>query len=185
MGARSLLESSSHRRRWIGATHRLVFLLGLAVKLDGALKLLKLHQRYHESDHVLDIAYNALAGGRPLEDLDLRRNDIGFLDALGGRCSPTQPPPATSAAASILSRSRRDAINETRLGVWRRQPRSFFGRDRANRCRHALVVSLANTGEPLFLMNPPAKRPSSEGVKPHFDYAHDPDTPAVGGEASS
>jgi hypothetical protein len=37
---------------------------------------------YSESDHVLNIAYNLLAGGTCLEHLELRRNDEVYLDAL-------------------------------------------------------------------------------------------------------
>ena len=36
---------------------------------------------------------------------------------------------------------------------------------------HPLVVSLANTGEPLFLKNRSGNRPSHEGVIPYFDKA--------------
>ena len=38
-------------------------------------QLLKVHLPYHESDHVLNIAYNLLAGGTCLEHLELLRND--------------------------------------------------------------------------------------------------------------
>ena len=51
--------------------------------IDAELHLLKMHLPYHESDHVLNIAYNALCEGRCLEDIELRRNDETFLDALG------------------------------------------------------------------------------------------------------
>jgi hypothetical protein len=37
---------------------------------------------YHESDHVLNIAYNCLCGGTCLEDLKLVRNDEVYLNAL-------------------------------------------------------------------------------------------------------
>jgi hypothetical protein len=47
----------------IGALHLMVQRLGLVEDIDGSLKLLKVHLPYHESDHVLNIAYNILAGG--------------------------------------------------------------------------------------------------------------------------
>ncbi|MDE2794823.1 MAG: hypothetical protein OXL34_08405 [Gemmatimonadota bacterium] len=47
----------------IGAVRRLVSKLGLAREIDGRLKLLKRHLPYHESDHMLNIAYNLLCGG--------------------------------------------------------------------------------------------------------------------------
>ena len=34
-----------------------------------------MHVPYHESGHVLNIAYNILAGGMRLEDIELRRQD--------------------------------------------------------------------------------------------------------------
>ena len=61
----------------------------------------KVHLPYHESDHVLNIAYNVLAGGDCLQDIELLRNDEAYLDALGAhRASPIPPRPGTSADAS-------------------------------------------------------------------------------------
>ncbi len=56
---------------------------GPAEAIDSAVKLLKIHKPHHESDHVLNIAYNSLCGGRTLDDIELRRNDAVLLDALG------------------------------------------------------------------------------------------------------
>ena len=56
---------------------------GLVSTNDLNLHLLKRHLPYHESDHVLNIAFNIPAGGRGLEHLELRRNDAVYLDALG------------------------------------------------------------------------------------------------------
>jgi hypothetical protein len=67
----------------IGAIHLLVRKLGLAGAIDERLHLLKFHLPYHESDHVLNFAYNALCEGTCLDDIELRRNDVLFLDALG------------------------------------------------------------------------------------------------------
>ena len=67
----------------IGAMHLLVRKLGLAEAIDRRLGLLKLHFPYHDSDHVLNIAYNLLAGGRCLEHLELLRTNVAYLDALG------------------------------------------------------------------------------------------------------
>ena len=47
------------------------------------MQLLKRHLPYHESDHVLNLAYNALLESLRLEDIELRRNDEAFLDGLG------------------------------------------------------------------------------------------------------
>ena len=55
----------------IGAVHLLVKRLGLDRAINDGLPLLKVHLPYHESDHVLNIAYNLLAGGTRLEHLEL------------------------------------------------------------------------------------------------------------------
>ena len=52
------------------------------------LELLKVHLPYHESDHVLNLAYNILAGGQRLEDIELRRQDEVFLNGLGAERIP-------------------------------------------------------------------------------------------------
>ena len=59
----------------IGAIHLLVRKLGLAEAIDERLHLLKYHLPYHESDHVLNFAYNALCNGTCLDDIELRRNE--------------------------------------------------------------------------------------------------------------
>lgn len=181
----------------IGAIHRMVRKLQLPERIDASLELLKRHVPYHESDHVLNIAYNALCGGRTLDDIELRRMNGVFLDAIG---ASSIPDPTTAGdfcrrfdegALRILM----ETINEVRLDVWKRQPRSFFettARIEADgslvttdgECKegmdvsykgdwgyHPLVVSLANTCEPLFIANRGASRPSSEGVIPFFDAA--------------
>ena len=65
----------------IGAIHRLVQRVGLATRIDTDVRVLKVHQPYYESDHVLNIAYNLLCGGQTLDDIELRRTDRVFLDA--------------------------------------------------------------------------------------------------------
>ncbi len=83
----------------IGAIHLLAQRVGLVQEIDRRLHLLKYHRPYHESDHVLNIAYNLLAGGSRLEHLELRRNDEVYLDALGVSAFPIPPRRATSVAA--------------------------------------------------------------------------------------
>jgi hypothetical protein len=114
----------------IGAIHTLVQQLGLPQAIDQRLHLLKVHLPYHESDHVLNLAYNALCQGTCLQDIDLRRNDAAFLDLLGAR---RLPDPTT--AGDFCRRFTRpdsdalqDAINATRLKVWAQQPKPFFHR---------------------------------------------------------
>ena len=67
----------------IGVVRELVSKLGLAAEINRRLTLLKRHLPYHESDHVLNIAYNLLCGGTRLEDLGSLRNNAAYMDALG------------------------------------------------------------------------------------------------------
>jgi len=69
----------------IGAIHLMVQRLGLIQDINQNLKLLKVHLPYHESDHVLNITYNILAGGVRLEDIEQRRQDENFLNGLDHR----------------------------------------------------------------------------------------------------
>lgn len=58
---------SAHGVGGLGLIHQMVQRIGLPSAIDSKLKLLKIHRPYHESDHVLAIAYNTLAGGASLE----------------------------------------------------------------------------------------------------------------------
>lgn len=180
----------------IGAMHRLVRQVGLIDELDRRVEVLKVHLPYHESDHVLNIAYNILSGGKRLEDIELRRNDEVYLDALGAQ----RIPDPTTAGDFCRRFERNDiealmtAINETRISVWKQQPESFFSEaiidadgtlaPTTGECKegmdysykgawgyHPLVLSLANTGEPLYLINRSGNRPSHEGAAQRFDQA--------------
>jgi hypothetical protein len=180
----------------IGVMHLLVRQKGLIEAIDRRLHLLEIHQPYHESDHVLNIAYNFLSGGTNLEDIELRRNDEVYLDALGAE----RIPDPTTAGDFCRRFSKTDIqilmniINEVRLGVWRQQPEEFFeraiidgdgtltpttgeckeGMDISYNnlwCYHPLVLSLANTGEPLYIVNRRGNRPSHEGAAWYFDRA--------------
>jgi hypothetical protein len=181
----------------IGMIHRMVTKLGLARSIDGALNLLKVHLPYHESDHVLNIAYNALCGGRTLDDIEHRRQCEAYLDTLGARSIPD---PTT--AGDFCRRfdenavwQLMEAINETRVEVWKKRGESLLGQtarldgdgslvSTTGECKqgidiayngiwgyHPLVVSLANTGEPLFITNRSGNRPSHEGAKAVFDLS--------------
>jgi hypothetical protein len=159
-------------------------------------EVLKVALPYHESDHVLGVAYNVLCGGTCLQDIEQRRQDEVYLDALGAQRIPD---PTT--AGDFCRRfdepaieALQAAINETRVRVWRAQPRAFFDEavidadgtlaETTGECKegmdiayngvwgyHPLVVSLAQTQEPLFLVNRSGNRPSAEGAAARFDQA--------------
>jgi hypothetical protein len=180
----------------IGAIHLLARKVGLIRDLDEGLHLLKRHLPYHESDHVLNIAYNLLAGGSRLEHLEVRRNDEVYLDALGAERIPD---PTTAGdfcrrfGEADVERLM-DILNEARLRAWGQQPADFFDEAFLDAdgtmapsdgwCKqgvdvsykgvwgyHPLVVSLANTGEPLYLVNRGGNRPSHEHAAGYLDRA--------------
>jgi hypothetical protein len=115
----------------IGSIHLLARKTGLIDAIDRELALLKVHLPYHESDHVLNIAYNILCGGDCLEDLERLRNDEAYLDALG---TSRIPDPTTAGdfcrrfESAETVRTLMEAINTVRLGVWKQQPPEFFER---------------------------------------------------------
>jgi Transposase DDE domain group 1 len=180
----------------IGTIQALARQIGLVDAIDQQLHLLKIHLPYHESDHVLNIAYNALCEGTCLQDLELRRQDEVFLDALGARRIPD--PTTAGDFCRRFTPADIDALqsvfHRVRQGLWQQQPDSFF--DLAvidmdgtlvattGQCKqgmdiaydgtwgyHALVLSLANTGEVLWLLNRPGNRPSHEGAAAAVDQA--------------
>ena len=180
----------------IGALHTLARQLGLIDAIDRHLHLLQLHLPYHESDHVLNLAYNPLCGGTCKEDIELRRNDEVFLDALGARRIP-DPTTAGDFCRRFQAediRCLQEAFHETRLKVWAEQPDDFFDQatldldgtlvGTTGSCKrgmdiaydgtwgyHPLIISLANTGEVLGLVNRPGNRPSHEGAAAEVDRA--------------
>ena len=83
----------------IAAVHRMVTKLGLPKQIDEGLRLLKVHLPYHESDHVLNLAYNVLCGGTRLEDIERLRHDTAYMNALGGADPGPRPRSGTSVAA--------------------------------------------------------------------------------------
>jgi hypothetical protein len=178
----------------IGAIHALVQQVGLSHAIDQRLHLLKFHFPYHESDHVLTFAYNALCDGTCLQDLELRRQDEVFLDALGARRipDPTTAGDFCRRFTETTLRLLQDIVHDVRIGVWAQQPPDFFHQARIDmdgvlvettgQCKqgmdigydgtwgyHVLVLSLANTGEVLGLVNRSANRPSHEGAAAEVD----------------
>jgi len=174
----------------IGAIHLLAQRIGLVEDLDRSLALLKVHLPYHESDHVLNLAYNIMVGGQRIEDLELRRQDASYLNGLGAQRIPD---PTT--AGDFTRRFNPDTItelqeclNRARRVVWGVQPAGFLEEafldvdgtiaGTAGECKAGiglsykgiwgygpLIVSLANTQEVLYLVNRPANAAShSESV---------------------
>lgn len=180
----------------LGAVHTLAQRLGLVKEIDEQLHLLKVHLPYHESDHVLNFAYNILAGGVRLEDLELRRQDEHYMNGLGARRIPD---PTTAGdftrrfqPEDILTLQ--ECINRTRQRVWSQQPEGFLAEAYVDvdgtvagtlgECKGGmdmsykgiwgyapLIVSLANTNEVLYLVNRPGNSASQEGSVEWIDRA--------------
>ena len=180
----------------IGAMHLMVQRLGLVEEIDKHLQLLKVHLPYHESDHVLNLAYNILAGGQRLEDIELRRQDEVFLDGLG-----TERIPDPTTAGDFTRRfgvedieTLQECVNRRRLAVWKVQPEGFLNEafldvdgtiaQTYGQCKEGmdisykgiwgyapLIVSLANTKEVLYLVNRSGNAVSHSGSVEWIDRA--------------
>lgn len=181
----------------IALAHRVAVQSGLVAAIDEQVHVLKIHRPYHESDHVLNIAYNAMCGGVTLDDIELRRNEAAFLDALSAAALPD---PTT--AGDFCRRFEESnvhalmaAINQARLAVWATQGPEFTSttavidadgsivKTTGERKEgmglsyngiwgyHPLLISFANTREPLFIVNRSGNRPSHEGAAGYLDKA--------------
>jgi len=169
----------------IGVIHTMARRIGLVKEIDKELHLLKRHLPYHESDHVLNLAYNILAGGEGFEDIELLRQDEGWMDALGAEVIPG----ATTEGDFVRRFSAGDVMtlmevmNGRRKKVWEGQPKEFFKKailnvdgiiaETTGECKEGmdmshkgvwgyapLIISLAQTREPLYLVNRSGNAPS-------------------------
>jgi hypothetical protein len=180
----------------IGTIMQLIEQLDLRKAVNDAIPLLKVHLPYDEADHVFNIALNLLAGGSCLDHLETRRSDEAYLNALGAERIPD---PTT--AGDFCRRFGpcdvmllMQAFNRVRLDVWRQQPEEFFdvaiievdgtivetcgekkqgiGMNYKKQWGyHPLVVTLANTGEVLYVVNRSGNRPSHEHAPIFIDLA--------------
>ena len=180
----------------IGTLLELTKRLDLRKEINRAIALFKLHLPYDEADHVFNIAMNLLAGGNCLEHIEDRRQDEAYLNAVGAE---RVPDPTTAgdfcrrfSAVNVLRLM--NAFNRVREKVWLQQPSEFFDcaiiegdgtqiETSAEKKQgiginykgqwgyHPLVVTLANTREPLFIANRSGNRPSHENSAFYFDLA--------------
>ncbi|WP_024333282.1 IS1380 family transposase [Desulfotignum balticum] len=174
----------------IGLIHLLAQKTGLFKEIDKNLELLKRHLPYHESDHVANMAYNILAGGTCLEDIELLRKNPAWLDALGAQIIPDP----TTAGDFLRRFEEQDVLdfmstkNNIRKKIWGKQPTSFKKMAIINidgtisetygQCKQGmdisyngkwgyapLIISLAGTREVLYVVNRSGNAPS------HLDSA--------------
>jgi hypothetical protein len=176
--------------------HQLARDIGLVGAINRDLPILKLYAPYRESDHVLNIAFNALCGGDCLQDIELRRNDINYLNALGAQRipDPTTAGDFCRRFTVVQIEMLQQIFDNVRIGVWKHQPASFFDQaildadgtlvPTTSQCKegidiaydgtwgyHPLVISLANTREPIRIINRSGNRPSHEGAAEALDRA--------------
>ncbi len=180
----------------IGAIHMLVHSTGLAETIDREIELLKRHLPYHESDHILNIVYNLLAGGYVLEDIKKLRENPEYMDSLDATRIPAQ-----TTAGDFLRRFEKedieklmDTVNEIRVKIWMRQSKRFKKKaiinidatieETTGECKQGmalsyngkwgyapLIVSLGNTREALFIENRPGNTPSGVNAAKWLDKA--------------
>jgi len=183
----------------IGAVHRMAVKLGLADQINQDLELLKVHRPYHESDHVLNLAYNVLCGGTRLQDIERLRHDVAYMDALGADLIPDPTTAgdfcrrfATDEVVALM-----EAINTVRPKLWAGRgcellgPITYIDVDGTMAPTtgshkqgmdisykgvwgyHPLIVSLANTKEVLYAVNRPGNAVSHQGAADWIDKAID------------
>lgn len=183
----------------IGAIHRLATKLGLPKAIDEQLKLLKVHLPYHESDHVLNLAYNVMCGGTRLEDIERLRHDTAYMNALGADLIP-DPTTAGDFCRRFTDNDvvrLMDVINSVRPKLWSGRAKEVLGpiafldvdgtlaptsgkRKQGMSLSYKgvwgyapLIVSLANTKEVLYVVNRPGNAASHADAPRWIDRAID------------
>jgi len=177
--------------------HRLVTKLGLPDRINSDLKLLKRHLPYHESDHVLNMAYNVLCGGTRLEDIERLRHDTAYMNALGADLIPD---PTTAGdftrrfeEADVVTLM--ETINSVRSQLWNGRAAELLGpvtyldvdgtiAPTYGECKAGmdmsykgiwgyapLIVSIANTKEVLYVVNRSGNTPSHADAATWIDKA--------------
>src|SRR5205823_7080425 len=113
----------------IAAVHRLVTKLGLPSLINEQVPLLKVHLPYHESDHVLNMAYNVLCGGTRLEDIERLRHDVAYMNAVGADLisDPTTAGDFCRRFAEADVVALMDSVNSVRPKLWAGRGRDLLG----------------------------------------------------------
>lgn len=173
----------------LALAHDLAMRLQLDRDLNRALPLLRWHLPYFESDHLLTHVYNQYVGGRCIEDIA----NLQYSDAIKHLLGTVRiPDPST--AGDFLRRFHpphlatvQAVIDAARERVWRRLPccrrrvatldldstvREVYGECKQGAdfsyngkwSYHPLLVTLAETREPLRTINRPGNAASADGA---------------------
>ena len=163
---------------------------GLVEAIDESVDVLKVHLPYHESDHVLNIAYNIMSGGTCLEDIELLRNDEVYLDALGAQRIPD---PTTG--GDFCRRfdeedinALMEAFNGVRRRIWSCQPEEFFDEAKID-ADGTLLETLGECKEGMWRAH---REGATQSRRPHvlavlcavstaLVCGHDPNVPTLNG----
>lgn len=178
----------------LGLVHQVSVQSGI-IKAINSVSVLKRQLPYSESDHVLSMAYNALSGGTALEHIEHLRCDPTHSDMLGVHSIP-DPTTAGDFCRRFESQEKidelQDAIMLVRMKMWRRGGIDFSDEIRIDvdgtlvpttgECKegadfsykgdfsyHPLIISCANTGEILYIVNRSGNRPSHEDAHFYID----------------
>lgn len=182
----------------IAAVHAFVQKIGLAAAIDRHVNVLARHTPYYESDHVLNLAYNVLCGASAIQDIETRRSDEHYLECIGAERIP-DPTTAGDFCRRFADRHIGElycAVDEVRLRLWKDQGPDFLQQavididgtivGTSGECKagmdlsykniwgyHPLLVTLANTGEVLRVINRGGNSNSARGAAVQADQAID------------
>jgi hypothetical protein len=178
----------------LGAMVMLAHATGLIEAIDREIELLKEHRPYHESDHIMNMAYNILSGGTCIEDIGQLRDNPEYMNCLDAQRIPDQ-----TTAGDFLRRfgvedieKLMDTVNEIRKKIWAVQSLRFREKaiididatieETTGKCKQGmdisydgrwgyapLIVSLSNSREILFVENRSGNTPSGVNAAKWLD----------------
>ena len=153
--------------------------LGLVKEIDGHRHLLKVHLPYHESDHMLNVAYNILAGGVRSWDWELRRQAEDYPESLG---APRIPGPVTVGDCTrrfqpedILTLQ--ECIDRTRPRVWSQPPKEFLTEGWFHKCLCYKIRYCNDQAHSRFSSSTTRSRINHDPDKLRVNYESTPPTP--------
>ena len=173
----------------LSLAHDLAMRLQIDRDINRSISLLKLNLPYFESDHLLTHVYNQYVGGQCIEDIANLQHSQAVKHLLGA-CRIPDP----STAGDFLRRfdqpqleAFQEVIDRARQKVWRKMPRSrkqvatidmdstikqVYGECKQGAdfsyngkwSYHPLLLTLAETNEPLRTLNRPGNASSADGA---------------------